>query len=82
MATATRIVVKFSATGASSPSLAGLIDQVAALLNGTLVRPPSRTGRAVFEVPASSDVDRLIEDVSRLPSVEYAERDTIDRAQS
>ena len=82
MAPVQRIVVKFSPTGDSAAHTLGeLCDTVARIMNATLVRPPSHTGRAVFQVPVSSDLDRLLEDVRKLPSVEYAEPDTIDRAQ-
>ena len=83
MTTAQRIVVKFRPTGDSAAqTLRELCDTVARIMKATLVRAPTHTGRAVFQVPVSSDLDRLIEDVRKLPSVEYAERDTIDRAQT
>lgn len=78
---AQRIIVKFKPNREENAlTLRELSDQVAEMLNGTLLRPPSSTGRAVFRVRASSDIDRLIEDIQKLPSVEYAERDVIDRA--
>jgi hypothetical protein len=78
-----RIVVKFTpASDGVAQTLSELCDVVARILNGSLVRPPSHTGRAVFKVPASSEIDRLLEDVRKLPTVEYAERDAIDRAQA
>ena len=77
---AQRIIVKFKPTRDVAYTLQELSDQVAEMLRGTLVRPPSSTGRAVFQVRASSELDRLIEEIQELPSVEYAERDVIDRA--
>jgi hypothetical protein len=82
MAAAERIVVKFRPTGDNAAdSLRELCDQVATMMHATLVRPPSHTGRAVFQVPVSSHLENLIEDVRKLPSVEYAEKDAVDRAQ-
>jgi len=78
---AQRVIVKFKPTRDDTLlTLRELSDQVAKMLNGTLLRPPSSTGRAVFRVRASSELDRLIEDIQKLPSVEYAELDVIDRA--
>jgi hypothetical protein len=78
---AQRIIVKFKPTrDATAHTLRELSDQVAEMLSGTLLRPPSSTGRAVFRVRVSSELDRLIEEIQKLPSVEYAERDVIDRA--
>ena len=78
--TAQRIIVKFKPTRDDAAyTLRELCDQVSKTSSGTLVRPPSHTGRAVFQVPNSSDIDRLIEEIQKLPSVEYAERDVIDR---
>jgi hypothetical protein len=82
MAAAERIVVKFRPTGdTAADSLRELCDQVGRMTNATLVRPPSHSGRAVFQVPVSSDLDHLIEEIRKLPSVEYAEKDAVDRAQ-
>jgi hypothetical protein len=77
---AQRIIVKFKPTrDDDAHTLAELCDQVAKISNGTLLRTPSSSGRAVFKVPNSSDIERLIDEVQKLPSVEYAERDVIDR---
>ena len=78
--TVQRIIVKFKPTpDDAAQTLRELCDQVEKMSNGTLVRPPSSTGRAVFRVPAPADIERLIEEIQKLPSVEYAERDVIDR---
>ncbi len=75
-----RVIVKFRASPHGSPqTLRELCDQVAQVTHGVLVRQPSATGRAVFEVDAKADLDQLIQEVSKLPSVEYAERDVVDR---
>jgi hypothetical protein len=77
-----RIVIKFKpASGAEARTLAELCDQVAEIVNGVLIRPPSATGRAVFQLKASADLDRLVQEVKKLPFVEYAEPDVLDRAQ-
>ena len=75
-----RLIVKFnpSEIGASQ-TLQDLCDQVAEMTHGSLVRPPSGTGRAVFEVDPELDMDQLVRQVSALPAVEYAEPDAVDR---
>lgn len=75
-----RIIVKFRTppTG-SSQTLKELCNKVAEITHGVLVRAPSATGRAVFELDPTSDLDHFIRDISSLPSVEYAEPDVIDR---
>jgi len=75
-----RLIVKFRAPSAGSPqTVRDLCDQLAQITHGVLVREPSASGRAVFKVDAKADLDQLIQEVSKLPSVEYAERDVIDR---
>ena len=75
-----RVIVKFRASPYGSPqALRELCDQVAQITHGVLVRQPSATGRAVFEVDPKADLDQIIQEISNLPSVEYAERDVIDR---
>jgi hypothetical protein len=78
-----RIVVKLRPTAIadSSHALRVLCDEIAAITAGRLVRPPTPTGRAVFQLPPGSDVHRMIEQVRRLQSVEYVEPDVIDKAQ-
>lgn len=78
-----RIVVKFKPTlsSDSAAALPELCHEIIAITSGTLVRPPTATGRALFQVPPSSDLDQLMEQVRRLHFVEYVERDVIDRAQ-
>jgi hypothetical protein len=76
-----RIVVQFRRTQEGASTVRELCDQVAQMIQATLARPPSATGRAVFQLPTSSDVGRALDDVRKLPSVEYAEPDVIDRAQ-
>jgi hypothetical protein len=74
-----RLIVKFKPAGGET--LRELCDQVTQLTQGTLARQPSATGRALFDIPRSSSVDRMIELIQALPSVEYVEPDTIDQAQ-
>ena len=75
-----RLIVKFRAPSAGSPQTVGeACDQMARITQGVLVRQPSATGRAVFAVDAKIDLGRLIQELSKLPSVEYAEPDVIDR---
>jgi hypothetical protein len=74
-----RLIVKFKPAGGET--LRELCQQVAQLTEGTLARQPSATGRALFDLPSSANVDHLIELIQRLPSVEYVEPDTVDRAQ-
>lgn len=75
-----RMIVKFRLPPEGSPqTIRELCDQVAKITHGILVRPPSATGRALFELDAKADIDQLIHEVSKLPTVEYAERDVIDR---
>ena len=56
-------------------------DVCAALPGGRLVRGPGATGRAVFSVEAQTDLGRLADEVSRRADVDWAETDSIDRAQ-
>lgn len=80
---ADRVIVQLkpiSGTG-SAPTVSELCDEIAAVTSSTLVRPPSATGRAVFQLAASSDLDRLLEQIRALDYVEYVEPDAIDRAQ-
>ena len=74
-----RLIVQFKPAGGET--LRELCDQVTQLTHGTLARQPSATGRAIFVIPGSSSVDRMIELIRTLPSVEYVEADTIDQAQ-
>ncbi len=75
-----RFIVKFHASTQSSPqTIQELCDQITQIRHVVLVRHPSVTGRAVFEVDAEADFDHIIQEVSKFPSVEYAERDVIDR---
>lgn len=77
-----RIVIQFKpVAGVEAPTLTELCDRVAEIVNGVLIRRPSPTGRAVFQLPASADVDRLLHEVRKLPFIEYADPDTLDRAQ-
>jgi hypothetical protein len=75
-----RIVVQFRRFSDADPETPEqLCERVVQITGGTLVRPPSATGRAVFQVKSSSNLDDLIEEIRRLPSVEYAELDVTDR---
>jgi len=76
-----RIVVQFRPPQEGAATLRELCDQVAEMIQATLARPPSATGRAVFQLPPASDIGRALDDLRKLPSVEYAEPDVIDRAQ-
>jgi Fervidolysin N-terminal prodomain len=76
-----RIIVKFKPIPRdSTATLDGLCEQVLALIPGArLVRPVSRSGRAVFQLEPTADVDALIGRLSRLDSIDYAEPDLVDR---
>jgi hypothetical protein len=76
-----RIVVKFKPIPrGSSATLDERCEQVLALLPGArLVRPVSRTGRAVFQLEPNADVDALIGELTGLDSIDYVEPDVIDR---
>ena len=77
-----RIIVKFKPIPrGSSATLDGLCQQVLALIPGSrLVRPVSRSGRAVFQLGPTADVDASIGQLSRLDSIDYAEPDVVDRS--
>jgi hypothetical protein len=76
-----RIIVKFRLTPElDSPALLKLCDEVARLTNARLVRPPSASGRAVFQLNATTDAGALLDEVRKLPSVQYAEPETTDHA--
>jgi len=77
---AQRIIVKFKVTPNDAHTFRELCDEVAKITGGSLLRRPSHTGRAVFQVPATSDLAGLIEQIQKLPAVEYAEADVIDRS--
>jgi hypothetical protein len=75
-----RIIVKFRPhLEGSTRTSKELCDDIVEITGGVLVRPPSATGRAVFEVGSTLDFDDLIQKISALPSVEYAEPDVIDQ---
>ena len=76
---AMRVIVKFRIPPESgAEALPQLCDAVTQRTGARLVRPPSPTGRAIFQVDPESDVISLIEHIRQLPSVEYVERDVID----
>jgi len=78
-----RIVVQFKPTAESAGArvVPELCDEIRAITSGTLVRPPTATGRAVFQIPPSSDLDQLMHRVRSLEFVGYVEPDVVDRAQ-
>jgi hypothetical protein len=76
---ARRIIVQFRPVEGTSLTLEQLCQRVASMATATLVRPPTATGRAVFMVETPSNLDALIEEIERLPFVEYAEPDVVDR---
>ena len=76
----TRIIVKFNESVRNSEN--ELEDQCKQIRDqlpgGNLVRPPSKSGRAVFDVESSADLSELAEKISALDCVEYAEPDVVD----
>jgi hypothetical protein len=78
---AKRVIVKFKMTPELSANALGqLCDAVARVTNGRLVRPPSATGRAVFQMDSASDLNHLMAEIRKWPSVQYVEPDVIDRS--
>ena len=76
-----RIIVKFQLTPKlTAEALAGLCETVARRINGRLVRGPSATGRAVFQIHPADDIDRLLREIGDMPAVQYAEVDSSDRS--
>jgi hypothetical protein len=73
-----RVIVKFKPP-ADNGTLEAFCKRVAQVTGGTLVRPPGATGRAVFAVETSSNLEALIQEIESLPFVEYAEPDVVDR---
>lgn len=81
MSNATRVIVKFKVTpNLGADGLRRLSDLVTQRTRARLVRPPSRTGRALFLIDGASDLIAILEQLRTLPSVEYAEPDIIDRS--
>lgn len=75
-----RIIVKFRVTPeVDSHALRQLCDDVVRRWNAQLVRPPSATGRALFQVNANSDIGAVIDEIRKLPSVLYVEPEITDR---
>ena len=76
-----RIIVKFKPIPrGSGVTLDDLCRQVLVLIPGSrLVRPVSRSGRAVFQLGPAADVEASIGQLSRLDSIDYAEPDIVDR---
>jgi hypothetical protein len=78
---ATRVVVKFKVTpDLDGDGLRRICDLITERTNARLVRPPSRTGRALFQIDDASDLTSVLEQVRTLPSVEYVEPDIIDHS--
>ena len=75
-----RLVVKFSKLVRESKT--ELVHQCELVQNqlpgGNLVRPPTRSGRAVFDVESSANLSELAEKISQLDGIEYAEPDSLD----
>jgi len=75
-----RIIVKFRVTPElDSHALRQLCDDVVRRTNVQLVRPPSATGRALFRVTDNSDLGVLVDEIRKLPSVQYVESEITDR---
>lgn len=78
-----RIIVKFrTAPELDAKALQRLCDEIARLANASLVRPPSASGRAVFQVAAQSTAGALLDEIRRLPFVQYVEREVTDHSSS
>lgn len=77
-----RIIVKFTESARKSQS--SLDEHCKQIRNkipgGHLVRPPSKSGRAVFNVDASVNLKKLADRISESDSVDYAEPDGTDFA--
>ncbi len=75
-----RIIVKFkplpSNTKTTLDSLANTISKQ--ISGGELVRPPSKSGRAVFTVDKDTDIKALAATLSKRREVHYAEPDIVD----
>ena len=81
MSNATRVIVKFKVTpDLDADGLRRLCDMVTQRTRARLVRPPSHTGRALFQIDGSSELTSIFEQLRALPSVEYVEPDIIDRS--
>ena len=75
-----RLIVQFKATAFRSAEM--LEQKCRSLLQvipkGVLVRPPGRTGRAVFSVDPDADLREIARQISSREDVEYAEPDATD----
>ena len=74
-----RIIVKFR-TALDAPERQRLCDEIARMANARLVRLPSASGRAVFQIAAGSTVGALLDEIRKLPSVEYVEPEITDHS--
>jgi hypothetical protein len=78
-----RLIVKLK-TPTDTAEHAQLVDSaeaVAAEAGGSLVRPPSHTGRIVIELADGAEALTTARDFTKRNDVEYAEPDVVDRAQ-
>lgn len=78
-----RLIVAFKASAVASKEM---LDQscravLELIPKGALVRPPGRTGRAVFSVDPNADLHRIVQEISGRDDVEYAEPDVTDTEQ-
>ena len=78
-----RLIVKLKTPtdATEAVAMAGEAEAVAADAGGTLVRPPSHTGRLVIELGEGAKALDAAKKFTKRADVEYAEPDVIDRAQ-
>jgi len=77
-----RLIVKLKTPtdAAEAVAMAGTAESVAAAAGGTLVRPPSHTGRLVIELGDGAQALDAAKKFARREDVEYAEPDVVDHA--
>ena len=78
-----RLIVKLKTPtdATEAVAMAGEAESVAADAGGTLVRPPSHTGRLVIELGEGAKALDAAKKFTKRADVEYAEPDVVDRAQ-
>jgi len=73
------MIVKFSKEIKESADFDEHVDRIRKLIpGGQLVRSPSRSGRALFDVASEANLEEVTKLVSGSQGVEYAEPDEMD----